>query len=37
MSVTIDGVHYAPARGSSGKLVIALSTHNKEKILKNHA
>lgn len=35
MQVTIDGVPYAPARGSSGRIGIAISTHNRARVLKS--
>ncbi|MHC5175462.1 glycosyltransferase family 2 protein [Serratia rhizosphaerae] len=35
MQVTIDGVPYAPARGASAKIGIAVATHSRAKVLKN--
>jgi GT2 family glycosyltransferase len=35
MQVTIDGVQYAPARCSTGRIGIAISTHNRAKVLKS--
>lgn len=35
MEVTINGVPYVPARGPSGRVGIAISTHNRAKVLKS--
>lgn len=35
MEVTVDGVLYAPARDLSGRIGIAISTHNRANVLKS--
>jgi hypothetical protein len=35
MEVTINGVQFAPAGGISGRIGIAISTHNRAKVLKS--
>jgi hypothetical protein len=35
MQVTIDGVPFVPARGTSGGIGIVISTHNRAKVLKS--